>query len=269
MSEIDALLNELNHLQTSLDYPDPSSHRTCGSDFIDNQMKNSTSELSLSASLYFNGSTTPLNNNLNAHSEDIEAIDQQFDEVLKFLAQSIDSGYKTAAAPAAATPQQCISSHSSISLNNSDKRMDTELSGSGSSNSSGIGDDFYTSQNTEALMTQQKQLQNSRNLKVSLNGEQTKRNSSDSAFMDAMSMPSSLSLTTNRNLNQPLILSRNKMFMSSLANSSESGSSSEPSPVSSSSEQTQKQPTPVKIYQIFQSILHFTYLNIFFKARGG
>ena len=248
MSEIDALLSELNQLQTSLDYPEPGPNRTCGSDFIDNQMKNSTSELSLSASLYFNGSTPPLNN-LNAHSEDIEAIDQQFDEVLKFLAQSIDSGHRTAAAPATTTT--CISSHSSISLLNSDalnKRMDTELSGSGSSNSSGIGDDFYTNnQTTEALITQQQQQQqNPRNLKASLKSEQAKRNSSDSAFMDAMSMPSSLSLTaTNRNLNQPLILSRNKMFMSSLANSSESGSSSEPSPVSSSSEQTQKQPTPV------------------------
>jgi hypothetical protein len=153
----------------------------------------------------------------NNHNDDIEVIDQQFDEVLKFLAQSIDEH--------GSSPQLSSSSPSSMSLSatpNSDANYEpgntntikkNDRTSGDSSNSSGIGDEFYsqessisvtqflnnkkiTASNIEInaqthLMHAKPQLQHQALVN---NMQNNNRKSSDSAFMDGMSIPSSISL---------------------------------------------------------------------------
>lgn len=178
----------------------------------------------------------------------MEAIDQQFDEVLKFLAQTIDGEkYNTGSV----SPDGGSSSVSSPSFNSSDQmfnidrhhllkqRADDGMSGSGS-NSSGIGEDFDNQQHSPESASKLAAMQNSTGkLAVEMVGgmklkdEAGKRGSADSAFLDAISMPSSAtSLTANscagsKNLNQPLLISNESGSQSS----SSGGVSSEPSPV--------------------------------------
>lgn len=181
----------------------------------------------------------------------MEAIDQQFDEVLKFLAQTIDGEkFNTGSV----SPDGGSSSVSSPSFNSSDQmfnidrhhllkqRADNGLSGSGS-NSSGIGEDFYNHQHSPVSASKLAAMQNTTSkLAVSemvggmrLKDEAGKRSSADSAFLDAISMPSSsTSMTANicngagsKNLNQPLMLSNESESQST----SSGGVSSEPSPV--------------------------------------
>ena len=151
------------------------------------------------------------------HNEDVETIDHQFDEVLKFLAESIngDKFYETDCnngnvnyGENSVSPHQ--SSSSSPSFINSDH-------GSGS-NSSGIGDDFYpNSQNTDCNRI-----------------KEVEKFSADSDYMDSISTPSSVKNMTSLTVNDshPAINS-----------SSNSGMSSEPSPV-------QKDVDPVRILLI-------------------
>lgn len=81
------------------------------------------------------------------HHDEIEAIDQQFDEVLKFLAESIN-GEKFKSSSQSSPEASSVSSPSFNSdqfidsKNELAKKHEDGLSGSGS-NSSGIGEDFY------------------------------------------------------------------------------------------------------------------------------
>lgn len=185
---------------------------------------------------------------LQSATTDIDAIDQQFDEVLKFLAQTIDENTNmypnapsmtthgsssnqstSSASPSStslsATPNSDSNSEtgghvpvggSSSSAKSSPITNERLLNGSGSSNSSGIGEDlhpdaiiFSTSGPVTTKMAQMSltykcesttgnlMMTNKLPLSASI---VNKRNSSDSAFMEAVSIPSSLSLgIINRN----------------------------------------------------------------------
>lgn len=192
----------------------------------------------------------------NQSENEIEAIDQQFDEVLKFLAQTIDENSSNLGGSSGINGEMSSASPSSASLSatpNSDSNSDTgvivhhhhhhhhhhnnqessSIDGvkakssttisndrtsngacSSSSNSSGIGEDLvhpdasimmYTHQ--QMMMAAAVQLQLKQHEKVNGNGvvhgnsnkstasnAANKRNSSDSAFMETVSMPSSVSL---------------------------------------------------------------------------
>jgi len=142
----------------------------------------------------------------NHQPDEIDAIDEQFDQVLKFLAESI-SGDKYNPAQQATLKNSSSSEASSVSSPSFNlQKHDDGLSGSGS-NSSGIGEDFYT-------------------LKADQKTAHKKRNSTDSAFGDTISMPSSI------NLNQPLaIINPAGNHLQQSHNFSSPSSSSEASPV--------------------------------------
>lgn len=167
-----------------------------------------------------------------AGSTDIEAIDQQFDEVLKFLAQTIDENTSTtppnvptssqstssaspSSASLSATPNSDTHSdngmpaHAATSNKSSPVNNDRSSNGAGSSNSSGIGEDLHTDlynpSNTTAITQLGLQyrsdmgsgglmMTNNKSTQMVNNKTSNKRNSSDSAFMETVSMPSSLSL---------------------------------------------------------------------------
>jgi hypothetical protein len=223
VSEIDALLSELNELQHSLD-----TTKTNGHD--ENLILNDAS------------ANNGIFHRKPNHEEDIEAIDQQFDEVLKFLAQTIDIEHKSNEAGSKAsipngshdastisrneTPHLSSISPSSISLSTTNQAYEGHIENtlnqnkdrsSGSSNSSGIGEDLndglinnnssncFIINETSIGREQQTQLRIQANKKpnevLSQNGNNSprkltngKRNSSDSAYLDTVSMPSSLSL---------------------------------------------------------------------------
>jgi len=125
--------------------------------------------------------------NHNNHVDEIEAIDQQFDEVLRFLAQSINEQ------TALSAPSSTTSSPSAISLiqNSNHLKKDRSSGSSSSSNSSGIGDDFESSSTIKS-----KTQSNESKHQVQFEQQQIKkRNSTDSAFLETISMPSSNSLT--------------------------------------------------------------------------
>ena len=112
MNEIDALLSELNQLQTTLVYPDQTPIKNNNdSDFLTTPNHNNDHQqqqlkmdqpcvpMSLK-NPSFNNSSFNCNNNTNIQAmtntnqhDECEAIDQQFDEVLKFLAESIDGNF--------------------------------------------------------------------------------------------------------------------------------------------------------------------------------
>ena len=175
-------------------------------------------------------STNYLANN-NNHTDEIEAIDQQFDEVLKFLAQSINEQTSSASASPSAT-----SSPSSVSLAQNHQKKDRS-SGSSSSNSSGIGDDFDSPSSSKSKTPNDDSKQ--QQIKVSPHQQHKKRNSADSAFLETMSMPSSHSIATIESSNKNSIIKSNMQQQNFInVNSSSSSAdcnSSEPSPVSEKS----------------------------------
>ena len=191
--------------------------------------------------------------------DEVEAIDQQFDEVLKFLAQTIEDR---------ATSPQSSSSPSSMSLTttpNTDSKKTPDLS-SGSSNSSGIGDEYYHNEQPKKQIV----IEDSRTPKMKLNNDKVfKRNSSDSAYLETVSMPSSLSLTgiSNNhimNLNNQNKISENQYMMNqnvnqpfmNISSSSSSGGSSEPSPKSTEPANTVIRQAPVN-YNLWNKDLVF------------
>lgn len=248
LTEIDALLSELSQLQNTLDFPDlaydkenehilnndsssasisPQEKYTPNNNQMNQNCSNSTSSFMTSSSSnslntnYYNKSSPvqpQQTYDTNNHSDDIEVIDQQFDEVLKFLAQSIDEH--------GSSPQLSSSSPSSMSLSatpNSDANYEpgntntikkNDRTSGDSSNSSGIGDEFYSQESSISVTTQfvNKKITASNieiNAQTHLKHAQQKpqhpvlvnslqqhnnRKSSDSAFMDSMSIPSSISL---------------------------------------------------------------------------
>lgn len=206
-------------------------------------------------------SSTMLSNQQNFYhhqQSDIEAIDQQFDEVLKFLAQTIDetttttstsqqtnqtessssatgsgtngSSASPSSASLSATPNSHSDSHSDNGLSTSSAKsspvnnlLDRSSNGAGSSNSSGIGDDLgpnpattttisahiftpsngTTNNNTTTTTLSAMALQYRADVmggkphqpqSILKTAAVNKRNSSDSAFMETVSMPSSVSL---------------------------------------------------------------------------
>ena len=234
------MLSELNDLQSTLEFrPEQniqfldSTHNHTNS-YVDTSFANTgSSGISSKAS-----TQSPFQPNDEKKNE-LEGIDQQFDEVLKFLAQSInDHG---------SSPVLSSTSLSSISLlatpnydNNSetDNSKKNEIKTENSSKSSGIGEDIYESSNNELLMfssskNPQMTINSKDNLNINLN--QIKRNSSDSAFIDAMPVASSLSLGTIASSSQ----SKNKKQISNpiflhssmnVFNSTSSGHGSDKSP---------------------------------------
>lgn len=188
---------------------------------------------------------------------DTEAIDQQFDEVLKFLAQTIDenstigqpiitgiqaNGITSNHSTSSASPSSTSLSATPNSDSNSDAGLlgapgncsclsnkvssatnDRSLNGGGSSNSSGIGEDVnpeagtFDSKISNIATITQMQLtyrQDSNPGNFMLNKQPislskniaNKRISSDSVFMETVSIPSSLSLgviSRNQNQNAP------------------------------------------------------------------
>ncbi len=126
--------------------------------------------------------------------DEIDAIDEQFDQVLKFLAESIGPGDYSPAS------HQNDSSGSSPSFN---LKNDDGMSGSASS---GIGEEFLYG--SKSGPTQE--------ISSYPTAVHKKRNSTDSAFGDTISMPSSV------NLNHSLAIQQNSFTSPS--------ESSEPSP---------------------------------------
>ncbi|RNA39386.1 ras-associated and pleckstrin homology domains-containing 1-like isoform X1 [Brachionus plicatilis] len=107
LNEIDSILSELNQLQTELNLPE----------------ENCAKMPQLAQNFYFNGD---LNQQMD---ENIEAIDQQFDEVLKFLAQTIDDNDSTnisSSSPSSvslsATPNSDSNSEPKVDSNDKGKR---------------------------------------------------------------------------------------------------------------------------------------------------
>lgn len=223
LNEIDALLSELNQLQTTLDYSEINNKN---SHFVD-----SSNEMPLIQPL--SSSSSNYLSSINNHTDEIEAIDQQFDEVLKFLAQSINE-QTNLSSPASSS----ASSPSSVSLGQNNIKKDRS-SGSSSSNSSGIGDDFESPSSSKSKSPKetckQDQLKSS---PTQLQQQQTKkRNSSDSAFLETISMPSSHSLATiesNKSMIKQMVKQPNFINVSSSSSNMDSNSS-EPSPVSDKS----------------------------------
>ena len=109
-----------------------------------------------------NISLTNNENNKN-HLDEIEAIDQQFDEVLKFLAESINEQTGNQSSSAASSP------------NHNQPKNDRS---SGSSNSSGIGDDFESPTSTAIKNLNKEEIKH----------QLKKRNSTDSAFLETISI---------------------------------------------------------------------------------
>lgn len=131
------------------------------------------------------------------NQEDVETIDHQFDEVLKFLADSINGDKYD---EGVCNPERSVSAHQSSSSSPS-----FIISDHGSGSSSGIGEDFYP----DCHRIKDIQTQKLTNKK--------KRASTDSDYTDSISNPSSVkNLTVNENHQ---------------AVNSSGGESSEPSPV--------------------------------------
>lgn len=145
VNEIDALLSELNQLQTNLIVQDKQSEH-----FATSNMQNL-----INSNSYIKSYKTDQN---------IEAIDQQFDEVLKFLAQTIEENN---------TPDLSSSSPSSMSLS-ATPNYDEPKNDRNSNETHQILNEFINSRN---------QINN-----------QTNRTSSNSEFVEVASMPSSVSL---------------------------------------------------------------------------
>ncbi|CAF0777563.1 unnamed protein product [Brachionus calyciflorus] len=138
LNEIDAILNELNQLQTEINLPEIEIEENCIVKMPQLMTQNFYS--------FNNELNYPIDNNSN--NNNLEGIDQQFDEVLKFLAQTIDGNDSNISS----------SSPSSASLSttpNSDSNSESKLE----------------------------------------SNDKNKRNSSDSAFIETVSMPSSVSFS--------------------------------------------------------------------------
>jgi len=230
LNEIDALLSELNELQSNLEFGQQ--HNT---QFLENVNQKSsyidTSFVNTSSSGISSKASTQSPSQANFEKKsDLEGIDQQFDEVLKFLAQSInDHG----SSPVLSS--ESLSSISLLATPNSDNNSETdnskkiETKTENSSKSSGIGEDIYESSNNElpVLQIDSKKSQMVTNSKesVNINSNQNKRNSSDSAFIDTVPVTASLSLSmiaSSKNKNQI----SNPIFLHSSMNMFNSGSTS-------------------------------------------
>lgn len=121
LNEIDALLSELNQLQNTLE---------TATTLNDNS---DCRQMHFNQATLINDFMTPIQtSNMNSfpispsqinNDNEIEAIDQQFNEVLKFLAQSIDSGNK--------------SSNNNTNSNNNNNQNGLDSAGSGSGSGSG------------------------------------------------------------------------------------------------------------------------------------
>lgn len=246
LNEIDALLSELNQLQNTLDYSainknfaeiEPPNEQIMNTTAITTAGSLSIKPLSSSSASYLQSSgPATCYTSHNNHADEIEAIDQQFDEVLKFLAQSINEQ------TALSVSSSATSSPSAVSLiqNNSNHlKKDRSSGSSSSSNSSGIGDDFESSstiksktQTDESKILAQFNQQDQQQQQLQ---QVKKRNSTDSAFLETISMPSSHSLTAIETNNKHINKSNSHQVSFSVGNPAGSG---EPSPVSHSSKET-------------------------------
>ena len=237
----------MNELQSTLDFPDHI-------EFINssnNEKENSFINTSLTENSSKASTQSPQPNFERKNLDEMDAIDQQFDEVLKFLAQSIDDH---------GSPVLSSTSLSSISLSathNSDNNSETDIANSKasikseakseiSSKSSGIGDEIYETSNTESpiIMSETVKIaQNqpsfnsvSMNENINLLIKQQKaidRNSSDSAYTDALPITTSLSLgiinnSASQSKNQSSI--SNPIFLQNNNTNTSQSNSSDQSP---------------------------------------
>ena len=143
----------------------------------------------------------------------MEVIDQQFDEVLKFLAQSIgDHGSSPALSSTSLSSISLLAtpnSENNSEVDNSKNTAKSETKSENSSKSSGIGDEIYDSASNnespvpslDAKQNQQSRANFNNNLLMK-QSFQNKRNSSDSAFVDTMPVATSFSMGMISNATQ-------------------------------------------------------------------